>query len=115
MQKQIKRFRVRSVSAMVASFYRACAWAVEPFKVRDIRVEGLQRVEPEPFSPRCLSASANYNDEKGAAAIRALFGLGLFKDVRLESQRQCAGGDGRGAPHRGRCGFRRRQSSTRKR
>ena len=26
-----------------------------------------------------------YNDEKGAAAIRALFGLGLFKDVRLEA------------------------------
>ncbi|HYF41674.1 MAG TPA: outer membrane protein assembly factor BamA, partial [Ramlibacter sp.] len=25
-----------------------------------------------------------YNDEKGSAAIRALFGLGLFKDVRLE-------------------------------
>ena len=28
--------------------------------------------------------ATTYNDEKGSAAIRALFGLGLFKDVRLE-------------------------------
>jgi outer membrane protein insertion porin family len=27
----------------------------------------------------------DYNDDKGAAAIRALFALGLFKDVRLEA------------------------------
>ncbi|MDP3828349.1 MAG: hypothetical protein Q8Q74_17485, partial [Polaromonas sp.] len=47
MQKQIKRFKVRSVSAVVASFLIAhAAWAVDPFTVRDIRVEGLQRVEP---------------------------------------------------------------------
>ena len=25
-----------------------------------------------------------YNDEKGAAALRALFAIGLFKDVRIE-------------------------------
>ena len=32
-----------------------------------------------------LRVGDDYNDEKGAAAIRALFGLGLFKDVRLEA------------------------------
>ncbi|OOG37944.1 outer membrane protein assembly factor BamA [Polaromonas sp. A23] len=86
MQKQIKRFKVRSVSAVVASFLIAhAAWAVDPFTVRDIRVEGLQRVEPGTiFASLPFRVGETYTDDKGAGAIRALFGLGLFKDVRLE-------------------------------
>ncbi|MCM2252163.1 MAG: outer membrane protein assembly factor BamA [Ramlibacter sp.] len=85
MKKQIKRLRVRTVSAMVAFAFVANAWAVEPFTVRDIRVEGLQRVEPGTiFASLPFRIGDQYNDEKGSAAIRALFGLGLFKDVRLE-------------------------------
>ncbi len=86
MQKQINRFKVRTVSAIVASFLIAhSAWAVDPFTVRDIRVEGLQRVEPGTiFASLPFRVGETYDDEKGASAIRALFGLGLFKDVRLE-------------------------------
>jgi outer membrane protein insertion porin family len=86
MQKQIKRFKLRSVSAIVASILIAqAAWAVDPFTVRDIRVEGLQRVEPGTiFASLPFRVGETYNDDKGASAIRALFGLGLFKDVRLE-------------------------------
>ena len=86
MKKQFKRFRVRTVSAMVALAFVANAWAVDPFTVRDIRVEGLQRVEPGTiFASLPFRIGDQYNDEKGSAAIRALFGLGLFKDVRLET------------------------------
>lgn len=47
---------------------------------------GLQRVEPGTiFASMPLRVGDDYNDEKGAAAIRALFALGLFKDVRLEA------------------------------
>lgn len=61
------------------------AWAVEPFNLRDIRVEGLQRVEPGTiFATLPFRVGDNYTDEKGSTAIRVLFGLGLFKDVRLE-------------------------------
>lgn len=85
MKKQIKRFRVRTVSAMVAMAFAASAWAVDPFTVRDIRIEGLQRVEPGTvFASLPFRVGEQYNDEKGSAAIRALFALGLFKDVRLE-------------------------------
>ncbi|MBA3592304.1 MAG: outer membrane protein assembly factor BamA [Pseudomonadota bacterium] len=86
MQKQIKRFKLRSVSAMVASFLIAqAAWAVDPFTVRDIRVEGLQRVEPGTiFASLPFRVGDTYSDDKGSSAIRTLFGLGLFKDVRLE-------------------------------
>src|SRR6476619_3806148 len=86
MKKHIKRFRVRSVSALVAIAFAANAWAADPFTVRDIRVEGLQRVEPGTiFASLPFRVGEQYNDEKGSAAIRALFALGLFKDVRLET------------------------------
>jgi outer membrane protein insertion porin family len=87
MKKHIKRFRVRTVAAVAAIAFVANAWAVDPFNVKDIRVEGLQRVEPGTiFASLPFRIGEQYNDEKGTAAIRALFALGLFKDVRIEVQ-----------------------------
>ncbi len=83
---QFNRFRASSVFAAVSLVVAAsAAWAVNPFTVRDIRVEGLQRVEPGTvFVSLPVRVGDVYNDEKGSAAIRSLFGLGLFKDVRIE-------------------------------
>ena len=87
MMNQFKRVRARTVAGVIAAAFAAQAWAVEPFSVRDIRVEGLQRVEPGTiFASIPVRVGEQYNDEKGAAAIRSLFALGLFKDVRLEVQ-----------------------------
>ena len=87
MKKHINRMGVRTAAALAAMVFAAnAAWALEPFKVQDIRVEGLQRVEPGTiFASLPLRVGDDYNDEKGAAAIRALFALGLFKDMRLEA------------------------------
>lgn len=74
-------------STAVASlvFMASSAWAVNPFTVRDIRIEGLQRVEPGTvFVSLPVRVGDVYDDEKGSSAIRTLFGLGLFKDVRIE-------------------------------
>lgn len=86
MQKQLNRFKVRALCAIAAGLFTVnAAWAVDPFTVRDIRVEGLQRVEPGTiFASLPFRVGETYNDDKGSTAIRALFGLGLFKDVRLE-------------------------------
>ncbi len=74
-----------AVLALAVAFGTATSWAAEPFQVRDIRVEGLQRVEAGTiFASLPVRVGDTYNDDKGASAIRALFGLGLFKDVRLE-------------------------------
>jgi outer membrane protein insertion porin family len=83
---QLPRFRRKLLSVAVAlSLAAGAAWAVDPFKVRDIRVEGLQRVEAGTiFASMPVRVGDTYDDEKGAAAIQALFGLGLFKDVRIE-------------------------------
>ena len=61
------------------------ALAVEPFTVADIRVEGLQRSDAGTvFASLPFRVGDTYNDEKGAAALRALFATGLFKDVRID-------------------------------
>jgi len=87
MKKHLNRLGARTASALTAMVIAAnAAWALEPFKVQDIRVEGLQRVEAGTiFASIPLRVGDDYNDEKGSAAIRALFALGLFKDVRLEA------------------------------
>jgi len=86
MHHHLNRFKFRALSVLAASMLTATlAWAVDPFTVRDIRVEGLQRVEPGTiFASIPLRVGELYNDDKGSAAIRSLFALGLFKDVRLE-------------------------------
>lgn len=84
--KQFNRLGMRTATAVAAMVLAAQAWALDPFRVQDIRVEGLQRVEPGTiFASLPLRVGDEYTDEKGAAAIRALFALGLFKDVRLEA------------------------------
>ena len=76
-----------ALKALACAMLSLPAWAVDPFTVRDIRVEGLQRIEPGTvFASLPLRVGDRYTDDKGAAAIRALFALGLFKDVRLETQ-----------------------------
>ncbi|MBV8634431.1 MAG: outer membrane protein assembly factor BamA, partial [Burkholderiaceae bacterium] len=61
------------------------AFAVEPFEVKDIRVEGLQRTEAGTvFNYLPLKVGETYTDDKGTAAIKALYATGLFKDIRIE-------------------------------
>jgi outer membrane protein insertion porin family len=91
MEKNIKYLRhtlpTRKASLLAALMLAAssAAWSVTPFAVRDIRLEGLQRVEPGTvFATLPFRIGDTYNDEKGSVAIRSLFALGIFKDVRVE-------------------------------
>ena len=86
LKMQFNRSQWRSVSAVASlAFVASTAWAVDPFTVRDIRIEGLQRVEPGTvFVSLPVRVGDVYSDEKGSSAIRTLFALGLFKDVRIE-------------------------------
>ncbi|MGE5117399.1 MAG: outer membrane protein assembly factor BamA [Betaproteobacteria bacterium] len=71
--------------ALAAALAAPAAWAVEPFTLKDIRVEGLQRTDAGTvFASLPFRVGDTYTDEKGAAALRALFATGLFKDVRIE-------------------------------
>jgi outer membrane protein insertion porin family len=61
------------------------ALAVDPFVLKDIRVEGLQRADAGTvFGALPFRIGDTYTDDKGSAALRSLFATGLFTDVRLE-------------------------------
>ena len=71
--------------ALACALYAGSASAVEPFVLKDIRVEGLQRADAGTvFASLPFRIGDTYTDEKGAAALRALFASGLFKDVRID-------------------------------
>jgi len=76
---------VAAIVAVMATVAAPSARAVEPFALQDIRVEGLQRTDPGTvFAALPFRVGDTYSDEKAAAALRALFATGLFKDVRIE-------------------------------
>jgi len=67
--------------------YAAHAAAFEPFIIKDIRIEGIQRTEAGTvFSYLPVKAGDRMDDEKADASIRALFATGFFKDVSLERE-----------------------------
>jgi outer membrane protein insertion porin family len=78
-----------TIRATVAAFLlllTTAAWALSPFTVRDIRVEGVQRIEPGTvFSYLPIKVGDVVTDQKASAAVKALYDTGFFSDVRLES------------------------------
>jgi outer membrane protein insertion porin family len=60
-------------------------YAFEPFEVKDIRVEGLQRISAGTvFNSLPIKLGQTVDTEDSIAAVSALFATGFFNDVRLE-------------------------------
>ncbi|MCW5298648.1 outer membrane protein assembly factor BamA [Herbaspirillum lusitanum] len=75
------------IAAAALTLCTGQAFAVEPFVVKDIRVEGIQRTEAGTvFSYLPVRVGDTFTDEKGTAAIKALYATGFFKDVRVEAE-----------------------------
>lgn len=73
------------LAGLLASLFVCGANAFEPFVVKDIRVDGIQRTEAGTvFSYLPVKVGDTMTDEKAAQAIKALFATGFFKDVRIE-------------------------------
>ena len=76
------------LAGLMAALFASGAVAMEPFTVKDIRLEGIQRVEAGTvFSYLPVKVGETMTDEKAAQAIRTLFATGFFKDVRIEVDR----------------------------
>jgi outer membrane protein insertion porin family len=79
-------FRRSLIGTAVLAVCSSQALAVEPFTVKDIRVEGIQRTEAGTvFSYLPVRVGDTFTDQKSIAAIKALYATGFFKDVRLEA------------------------------
>lgn len=70
--------------ALWQSFARA-QQAISPFIITDIRVEGLERLQPGTiFNYLPLKVGDELNDEEASLSIRELFATGFFESVSLE-------------------------------
>src|SRR5450830_1700979 len=76
---------LRYIPLFFFGMYALSAMAIEPFVVKDIRVEGIQRTEAGAvFNYLPVKVGDTMDDEKATQAIKALYGSGFFKDVRIE-------------------------------
>jgi len=76
----------RLVGLVVALFISLPALAFQPFVVKDIRVEGLQRTEAGTvFNYLPVKVGDMFDEAQASEAIRALFNTGFFRDVRIET------------------------------
>jgi outer membrane protein insertion porin family len=81
------RFVPKTVAAAVVAAHGMVAHAAAPFVVKDIRIEGLQRVEPGTvFAYLPIKQGDTFTEDKASEAIRALFGTGFFNDVRISTE-----------------------------
>src|SRR5262245_54051317 len=72
-------------AALLITLHATPAHAFEPFVIKDIRVEGIQRTEAGTiFSYLPAKVGDTMTDERAAQAIRTLFATGFFRDVSLE-------------------------------
>ena len=79
-------FKLRYIPALVLSLFSQQVLALEPFVVKDIRVEGLQRTEAGTvFNYLPVQVGDIMSDEKATQAIKSLYNTGFFKDVRIEA------------------------------
>jgi outer membrane protein insertion porin family len=78
------RFVPKTVAAAALAAHGLVAHATSPFVVRDIRIEGLQRVEPSTvFAYLPIREGDVFSDDKASEAIRALYATGFFNDVKV--------------------------------
>ena len=75
------------IAALLAFLHAFPATAIEPFVIKDIRIEGIQRTEAGTiFNYLPVKVGDTMTEERAAQAIRALFATGFFRDVSLERE-----------------------------
>src|SRR5215471_6243775 len=71
--------------ACIAACWMRCALAFDPFVVKDIRVEGVQRTDAGTvFNYLPIKVGDRVDNEKASEAVKALYATGFFRDVRLD-------------------------------
>jgi outer membrane protein insertion porin family len=81
------KLKLRHIPLLVLGLYAASVQAMEPFLIKDIRVEGIQRTEAGTvFNYLPVKVGETIDDQRAAQAIKALYATGFFKDVRLEQE-----------------------------
>ena len=73
------------LSALAGLLLVSRVWAFDPFTIKEIKAEGLERLEiGTVLTYLPLSVGDEVNDESSRQAVTALYGTGLFQDVQLQ-------------------------------
>jgi outer membrane protein insertion porin family len=81
------KLKTNYISTLIFALFSQSVFAIEPFVIKDIRVEGLQRTEAGTvFNYLPMQVGDVMSDEKATQAIKSLYGTGFFKDVRVEAE-----------------------------
>jgi outer membrane protein insertion porin family len=85
--RRIFRPRAGVLPGLIAALLApALAHAFDPFVVRDIRVEGIQRTDVGTvFGYLPVKVGQKFSETEATEAIRRLYGTGFFSDVRIET------------------------------
>ncbi|MBL4743178.1 MAG: outer membrane protein assembly factor BamA [Cycloclasticus sp.] len=82
----IKKIRTSlfAVALLFAFLGSTVAFAVEPFVIKDIRVNGLQRITAGAvFNALTIKVGDRFDDDRSSDIIRELFQMGFFSDVNV--------------------------------
>jgi outer membrane protein insertion porin family len=87
MMKEKNTFLRAALSVVFVVWTAHAAFAFDPFTVKNIQVEGLQRIESGTvFATLPVHIGDTYTDDKATESIRALYALGLFKEVNIKEK-----------------------------
>lgn len=79
--------KIKTLALAITSSFCASAYAIEPFTIKNIQVEGVQRTEAGTvFNYLPVRVGDRFDDDKATASVKALFATGFFRDVRLETE-----------------------------
>jgi len=83
--KSLRTKKTALASAIAALVLTGQAYAFQPFTIKEIRADGLERLEiGTVLTYLPLSVGDELNDATSRQAIRSLYGSGLFQDVQLQ-------------------------------
>lgn len=87
MFQRVVRWQTQSLLIVAMLLAPALAFAFEPFIVKDIRVEGLQRVDAGTvFGYVPAKVGQRFTEDDASEAVRKLYGTGFFSDVQIQTE-----------------------------
>ncbi|HEY0295178.1 MAG TPA: outer membrane protein assembly factor BamA [Bordetella sp.] len=87
MFQRVLQSSLRYLLTSVILFAPTWALAFEPFVVKDIRVEGLQRVDAGTvFGFMPVKVGQRFTDDQASEAVRRLYGSNFFSDVQIRTE-----------------------------
>lgn len=79
--------RYRLIALLLGLTASWCAWSFDAFVIKDIRVEGLERISlGTVLNYLPVSVGETFDASRSAGTIRALFKTGFFNDIRLRME-----------------------------